>query len=274
VPTRIYVGHYQARVSPIADTNPATTGPNLDETASFAPGRYELVANAPGYGHIRLTRSFAAGATATVTLRLRSNWASAAQGATASGDGVRHGDLIDDTESTNWERTGAQPNVGGSQVTVNLGGTGVQRVGRVQVSALLQPGQNRFTALRQFQISTCVEDLVNANCTLPTGWVTRLTSAPDAFPGVPPRPAAPDLILRTFELSEQVRATHVRIIVLTNQCTGSTAFQGEQDADPLNGTDCREGSPGAKVELIGDLPQVLGPQDNSVRIAELQVFSR
>jgi hypothetical protein len=275
VSARVYVGQYEARVSPIADTDPATAGQNLDATAQFAPGTYELLVHAPGYGHLRLTRTFRAGQTATVRLALRTNWASAAKGATATGDGIRHADLIDDTERTNWERTGAQPDVRGSQVTVNLSGT-VQTVRRVQVSAMLLPGQNRFTALRQFEVQTCLESATNANCTLPAGWTTQVRSAGDAFPGVPPRPASPDLILRGFELPAAVKATHVRIVVLTNQCTGSDAFQGEQDADPLNGTDCREGSPGtgATVELIGDLPQVVAPRDNEVRIAELQVFSR
>jgi extracellular elastinolytic metalloproteinase len=274
VPARVYVGTYEARVSPVADTNPATTGANLDETAQFAPGTYELVAHAPGYGHVRLTRSFGAGQTVTVALPMRTNWASRAKGATASGDGTRFADLIDDTESSNWERTDAQPDVRGSQVTVNLSGT-VQTVRRVQVSAMLLPGQNRFTALRQFEIQTCLEDELNANCSLPSGWTTQVASPADAFPGVPPRPASPDLLLRSYTLAAPVRATHVRIVVVTNQCTGNAAFQGEQDNDPANGTDCREGSPGtgAIVDLMGDLPQVVAPRDNEVRIAELQVFS-
>ena len=151
----------------------------------------------------------------------------------------------------------------------------MQTVRRVQVSAMLLPGQNRFTALRQFEIQTCLEDATNANCSLPSGWKTQVASAADAFPGVSPRPASPDLILRSFTLGAAVKATHVRIVVVTNQCTGSDAFQGEQDNDPANGTDCREGSPGtgSTIQLIGDLPQVLAPRDNEVRIAELQVFS-
>jgi extracellular elastinolytic metalloproteinase len=59
VKARIYVGHYEARVSPIADTDPATNAPstaranNLDEKATFAPGTYEFIATAPGYGAVR-----------------------------------------------------------------------------------------------------------------------------------------------------------------------------------------------------------------------------
>jgi extracellular elastinolytic metalloproteinase len=51
-------------------------------------------------------------------------------------------------------------------------------------------------------------------------------------------------------------ATHVRLRVLTNQCTGTPAYQGDQDDDPLNVTDCDDGS----------------TQDENVRAAELQVF--
>jgi extracellular elastinolytic metalloproteinase len=46
--------------------------------------------------------------------------------------------------------------------------------------------------------------------------------------------------------------------VLTNQCTGGPAYQGDQDDDPENITDCDEGS----------------DQDLNVRAAELQVFAR
>jgi extracellular elastinolytic metalloproteinase len=44
--------------------------------------------------------------------------------------------------------------------------------------------------------------------------------------------------------------------VLTNQCTGTPAYQGDQDDDPLNATDCDDCS----------------TQDENLRAAELQVF--
>ena len=196
---------------------------------------------------------------------MATNRASVAKGATATGDGDRHDDLIDDTEGTNWERTGAVP-VQGSQVTVDLEGTAAQQVGRVQVSAMLLPGQNRFTAVRQFAIEVSTNGLV---------FNRVFTSGPAAFPGDTPRPVAPELILRSFDLPSTVSATHVRIVVLENQCTGNTAFQGVQDADPLNGTDCRDGSPGSlPVVPPFELPtaQVVAERDTEVRIAELQVF--
>jgi extracellular elastinolytic metalloproteinase len=46
--------------------------------------------------------------------------------------------------------------------------------------------------------------------------------------------------------------------VLSNQCTGGPDFQGDQDNDPGNITDCDLGS----------------VQGGNVRAAELQVFAR
>ena len=57
-------------------------------------------------------------------------------------------------------------------------------------------------------------------------------------------------------------ASHVRVRVVTNQCTGGPAYQGDQDDDPGNSTDCDENT------LAG-----FDVNDERVRAAELQVFS-
>ena len=143
IAANVYVGHYEARVSPIADTNPAT-GPadgssaadasNLDNVATFTSRRYEFTANAPGYGFVRFRTSFRPGESRTIDLYFATNWASRHKGAVATGDGVRQLDLIDDTERTNWHAGGAP--VQGRQVTVQLGG-GAHKLDRAQVSAYL-----------------------------------------------------------------------------------------------------------------------------------------
>jgi hypothetical protein len=263
---RVFVGQYEARTSPIADTDPATSagGPgadNLDDRAAFVPGTYELVVQAPGYGHHRFARTFTAGQTATVKVELSTNWASAAKGATPAGDGTDQGSLIDDTEGTNWLAAGAP--VAGKEVTVDLAG-GARSVKRVQVSALLGPGQNRFTALRSFELWVC-----RASCGTEAGFTKAYASPPDAFPGRTLRPTAPELLLRSFVLPTAVTATHVRLVVSANQCTGNPAYHGVQDADPVNPTDCRTGE-----EPSEDAPGSLPARDTEVRAAELQVFSR
>ena len=287
---RIHVGQYEARVSPIADTDPATSAPgtasanNLDATAAFAPGTYEFVATAPGYGAVRFRRTFAAGATQTITLRLAPNVASKSQGATATGQAapVMSGTttvltaaqvrerLIDDTEATHWQAAAVEVAGGWSadnrRVTVDLAGTAPQRITRAQVSAHLGPvydpivradqTQNRFTALRQFELWSCNAQF--ADCSTNAGFNRIYASADDAFPADAPRPVAPALLLREFTFSP-VQATHLQLRTRTNQCTGGPAFQGEQDADAANATDCDAAGPATT---------------RFVRAAELQAFGQ
>jgi hypothetical protein len=262
VPARIYVGRFEARATPAADTDGATA---LPASVAMVPGTYEFVAQARGYGLTRFTATLRAGQARTITLRLPTNWASRFRGAVASGDGVNRDALIDDTENTNWAALGRTPSVAGTQVTVELAG-GPRLVSLVNVSAMLRQrkendaadpaGQNRFSALRQFELWTCTESVANAKCTSADAFTKLFTSPADAFPAGQPRPLAPNLLVRTFDVPD-VQATHVRLVVLTNQCTGGPAFQGEQDDDATNTTDCSAGS----------------ANDENVRAAELQVFS-
>ena len=81
------------------------------------------------------------------------------------------------------------------------------------------------------------------------------TSAPDAFPGAAPRPVAPELKMRSFDIP-QTAATHLRLQLDTNQCQGGPQFQGEQDADPANATDCTTAYAGAQTIAVTEV-QVL-----------------
>jgi hypothetical protein len=53
-------------------------------------------------------------------------------------------------------------------------------------------------------------------------------------------------------------ATHLRLVADTNQCQGAPAYQGDQDNDPQNNSDCTTGNSG---------------QANLIRVAEVQVCS-
>jgi extracellular elastinolytic metalloproteinase len=282
VNAQIFVGHYEARATQIADTNAATTpgAINLDDTAKFAPGKYEFVAIAPGQGHVRFSHTFKAGQSKTITITFARNWASTASGATATGDTATTpvASLIDDTENTRWNVVaanftgtptpgvpGGNLSVDGKQATIDLGGTNSVRVRYIQVSAHIGPGQSRFSALRQFEIWACnnkggvsLQHNAPGDCTTPAGFTKVYTSPADAFPGDPPRPVAPHLILRRFNVPD-FTATHIRFVVKTNQCTGGPGFQGDQDADPANNPDCDTNVPGNSSR-------------NFVSTAELQVF--
>jgi extracellular elastinolytic metalloproteinase len=240
----VYVGHYEGRVTPIADTDPATVNSgidvNRDEAASFVPGRYDFLVVAKGYGAYRFSASLK-GPSEHLKVRLPENLASAAAGATASGDGTNQASAIDETETTTWSAEGrvadgTLPGIAGKQVTVDLVGNKAEWIRHVEVSAMINPGQSRFAALRSFELWAC-NARAGADCSTDAGYIKVYTSAADAFPGDAPRPIVPQLIMRDFR-TPKFKATHLRLRVLTSQCTGGPAYQGEQDADPSATTDC------------------------------------
>jgi hypothetical protein len=266
VPAKVYVGHYEKQVTPIADTDPATVNSgvdvNLDNVASFAPGEYEFLVVAKGYGDYRFSADLH-GSSKTLKVKMPVNWASAAQGATASGDGTNQANAIDETEATNWSAEGRAADgtlsgIAGKQITVDLAGTDARDIRHVQVSAMIAPGESRFAALRSFELWAC-NAAAGANCAVDAGYTKVYTSAANAFPGDAPRPIGPELILRDFQVSK-FKATHLRLRVLTSQCTGGPAYQGEQDADPSVTTDCDTNVSAASSRRF-------------VRTAEIQAFS-
>jgi extracellular elastinolytic metalloproteinase len=280
---QVFTGVYEARITPTADNDPETP---VGSSVEFVPGTYEFLAQAPGYGAVRFTETFGPGEDRVVEVPMRTNLASAANGATATGDGVNLESLIDDTESTNWaslesagtasEGRGEGNQVRGRQVTVQVGETPVM-ISDVQVSAALRPtdadnadpgSQSRFSALRSFEILVC-DVTVNGNTCDDDEAEFDIVyrSGSDAFPGVRPRPAAPDLTLRGFDVRD-VEATHVRIRVRDSQCTGGPAYQGDVNPsnDPVfSNPDCDS------LESTPDRA-VLSPPYDQVRVAELQVF--
>ncbi|HEV8555132.1 MAG TPA: M36 family metallopeptidase [Actinophytocola sp.] len=255
---RLYVGDYEARSVPVADTDPATP---LPDTVELAPGSYHFLVAGAGFGSTRLERRVFAGERGVLPAILFRNVASAASGATATGDGVNLDKLIDDTEATDWASVGSP--VAGKSVTVALPGR-VQVVTRVQFSALLRPAiagdadpgaQSRFTALRQFEVLSC-NAVFGQDCANPASFRHVYTSPADAFPAGVPRPVAPDLIARSFRIPPTI-ATHLMVRVLTNQCTGTPAYAGQQHNDPRSISDCTTGNPAVA---------------QAVRIAEFQAF--
>jgi hypothetical protein len=263
---RVYLSRYEARVTPAADTLGKT---RLDNVVRLAPGRYDVLFQADGYGMTRSRLVVKAGQRLVKKLRVKPNFASKFAGAkvVASSAGSLNVDsLIDDTESTSWAGVNASASVDDKNpwVIVDLaGGRHILRTARV--SALLRPvldgndpdqsSSSRFSALRKFAIDVCVAKSAD-DCTTPKAhWKRIYVSSNDAFPAVRPRPVAPDETLRVFNIPDTA-ATHVRFVALENQCTGFAGYAGEQDNDPLNTTDCKEGS---DVDLVA-------------RAAELQLF--
>ncbi|WP_240917558.1 hypothetical protein [Phycicoccus sp. HDW14] len=236
----------------MADTDPAT---DLPDTFAVVPGERTYTAAAPGHGQVRVTLTARPRQTRDLPVRLRDNLASSTRGATISGEGVGLAKLVDDNEGTTGT-TVDQPSAAQKVFTVDLAG-GRQVVRRVQVSALPEPGSvARFQALRQFRVWAC-DARGRVDCSRDADFRAVYTSPADAFPAGVPRPTAPALKMRSFDIP-QTAATHLRLEVVANQCQGGPLYAAEQDADPANVTDCVTGYSGAQ----------------KVGITEVQVFRR
>ncbi|MEV0614177.1 M36 family metallopeptidase [Nonomuraea sp. NPDC050404] len=251
---RLYVGDYEARAVPVADTDPATP---LGDTVEMTPGLYDFVVAGAGFGHKRIKYAVLPGITLPLPLAMTRNHASASNGAAASGDGVNQAALIDDTEATNWaSRTGAPA---GKSVVVDLAGDEPVKIRRVQVSSMLRPGtdpadpgvQNRFSSLRSFEVLAC-----SANCADPASFRKVYTSKANAFDATLPRPRGANMTIKSFDV-RTTSATHLMLRALTTQCTGNPLYAGEQDNDPNSATDCGTAS----------------TTREHVRAAEFQAFS-
>ncbi len=246
IAAKIFVGQYEGRSRPIADTDPATTVSGTDprsnindNVAKFVAGTYDFVVQAPGYGAHRFTKTFAAGETATVGFTLPTNRASATNGATVTttatvaADQTAKNNLIDDTEGTG-ARLGTLTTPADDSMTVDLQGTSPLLVTNINLSTAAGPNNaGRFTGIRKFAIDATTNGLT---------FTTIYTSPDDAFPAEVPRPVQPQLIMRNFDIPDTM-ATQLRLRVLTTQCTGNTDFLGEQDNDPFNSTDCASTQP-------------------------------
>jgi extracellular elastinolytic metalloproteinase len=264
----IFVGDYEARATPVADTR---RGSDLDATAAFTPGRYRMLSVSRTRGFTRFVLRVTPGGDRTVTVRGGRNLAAEAAGArvlTASAGSLNARNLIDGTEGTSWggvNGDGTNVDEQSPFVAVDLAGS-VHRIHRVNVSAMLNPAPassepvplaadpdtgSRFTALRRFALEACVAACGSDGAR----WKRFYTSPADAFPSTLPRPVAPTLTLRSFDVPD-VRAAAVRLVALENQCTGYAGYAGEQDDDPTNDTDCRTASDRGSI----------------VHAAELQVF--
>ncbi len=252
---KVFVGHYEARATPVADTSRKTK--DLGDSVSLTPGRYEMLFASRARGFKRFTLTLKPGEHRTVRLAGPKNLAAKKNGAKvlATTDGSLNAEsLIDGTEGTAWGGVTAD-NVDASNpfVAVDLAG-GVHTVRRVQVSAMLNPAPadptevplakdpdpdsgSRFTALRRFALEACLSDCDSDQAT----WKRFYVSPGDAFPAVRPRPVAPNLTLRSFAVPP-TRAAAIRFVVLENQCTGYAGYAGEQDNDPSASTDCKSGS--------------------------------
>lgn len=183
---KVVVGLFEARVTPLRRTS-STGGFSAPMTA----GTYTVTVQAPGFGARTFEGvSVTAGSTTGLQLSLEPNLASSRNGATVvSATNPGTGAMLDDTEASTWKAT-----KGTGHAVVKLAKPST--ISTVAVSAFTT---SRFEGLKSFTVQVSNDGLV---------WKT-VKSGP-AFSYGAPRPTAPDLHLKTFQLASPVKASFVR----------------------------------------------------------------
>ncbi len=193
---RIMIGEYEARAVPVA-----RTGSSGGYRIPAAAGTYPVTVQARGFG----SRTFdglavKAGGTLRKDFTLAPNLTSKANGAeSVSGDA---GKAMDDTEASTWRTTE------GSNAVIKLAKE--SKISSVQVSAYTS---RRFQGLKSFTLQTS-RDGVN--------WQTQ-PMGENAFGYEAPRPMAPDLHYKSFDLATPVTAGFVRF--WADEAQGDTVDQ-------------------------------------------------
>ncbi|CAN5404867.1 hypothetical protein BH09ACT12_BH09ACT12_30240 [soil metagenome] len=241
---RIFVGDYEARATPVADTLGKTK--KVGKTASFTPGKYDMLYVGPKHGFMRFKMNITGKKKQVVKIKTTKNLAAKKSGAkiiSATAGGLHENYLIDGTEALSWAGvTDGNVDATHPKIAVDLAGK-KSTIRTVAVSAMLKrnpgdpDGGSRFTALRKFAVEACTTKCGSKKAK----WKRVFTSANNAFPSERPRPVAPTLNMRAFAI-KPTKAAALRLVVLENQCTGFKGYSGELDNDPINDTDCKSAS--------------------------------
>ena len=198
---RVLGGLFEGRTTPIFTTDKSGRG-----SAAFAAGTYTLTIQAPGYGIQRFRVPISKGRTLRKTIRLRPNLASGFSGARVVGTtsemaALPAANAFDDTETTSWQ-TGsmgkAYNKAKAQSATVRL--KKKSRIDQVSVSVLKPIGLPRFSAAKKVKVQTSMNG---------KKWRTAKVAS---FRFIQPRPAAPDLNLKTYRLKKGVKAKFVRAV--------------------------------------------------------------
>jgi extracellular elastinolytic metalloproteinase len=203
---RIIIGEYEARTSAAVKTS---------EKGHFSlpmvGGTYDITIQAKGYGSRTLKGvTILAGEQNKLKISLEPNLASSANGATiesftSQSDSNPAKLSIDDTEASVYASELQAEGFKGEELVVKLAGDKPYDVSHIQVSAFKDVSKGRFATLKDFEIQASVDGLT---------WTTVLS---DTFTTAKPRPAAPDLHYKGFDLPAPVKAQYIKLIAKNTQ---------------------------------------------------------
>lgn len=203
---RIIIGHYEARTSSaVRSSSEGKFGLPMVE------GSYDITIQAQGFGSRTIEDvEIKAGKKNRMQLKIEPNLASAFTGAeviSASSQSDRNPVkmVIDDTEASVYASDVEESGFIGAEFVINLAGDNVSKVSHIQVSAFKDVSKNRFATLNDFTVLTSVDG---------ENWKTVIE---DRFTAAKPRPNAPDLHYKGFDLDQPVEAKYLKFIANSTQ---------------------------------------------------------
>jgi extracellular elastinolytic metalloproteinase len=211
---RIIIGEYEARTSAAV-----TSSQNGKFGIPMVEGTFDITIQARGFGS-RTIRDvkIEAGKRNMLRLVLEPNVASSFNGATidsvsSASDSNPAKLAIDDTEASVYASQPEESGFTGSEFVVNLAGEKPVKVSEIQVSAYKDVSKARFSTLNEFSVFTSVDGVE---------WKEVVASQ---FVTQKPRPTAPDLHYKTFELSQLVEASFLKLVAKSAQAESAQYIQ-------------------------------------------------
>jgi extracellular elastinolytic metalloproteinase len=211
---RIIVGEFEARTSPVATTtNSGAFG------VPMVAGTYDITIQAKGFGS-RTLKDVTIETSSNKPLRilLEPNVASSFNGATiesvsSESDSNPVKMAIDDTEASVYASNTEENGFTGAEFVVDLASDKPVKVSAVNVSAFKDISKGRFATIKDFKVLTSADG---------ENWTEVLDSH---FSAGKPRPAAPDLHYKEFELANTVEAKYLKLVVENAQNNASGYVQ-------------------------------------------------
>jgi extracellular elastinolytic metalloproteinase len=202
---RIIVGQYEARTSAAI-----TTSENGQFGLPMVAGTYDITIQARGFGSRTIKNvTIEAGKNNAIRFILEPNAASSFNGATvlasSESDSNPVKNAIDDTEASVFATEAQEDGFKGAEMVVDLAGDKPLKISHFEVSGFKDVAKGRFATLKDFVIQTSLDGET---------WTTVLENQ---FTAQVPRPAAPDLHYKGFNLIEPVEAKYVKLIAKSAQ---------------------------------------------------------
>lgn len=199
---RIIVGEFEARTSAVA-----TTAEKGAFGVPMVAGTYDITIQAKGFGSRTLKDvQVETGKNKTLKISLEPNLASSFNGASiasvsSESDSNRVKMAIDDTEASVYASEKEENGFTGAEFVVDLASDKPVKIETINISAFKDISKGRFATIQDFRVLSS-EDGEN--------WTEIVDSR---FTADIPRPAAPDLHYKEYELAQTVEAKYLKLVV-------------------------------------------------------------